>query len=89
MERSLEKAYLETVNNGNLPIIVVTTGTQDFADSYVARLHVHNVKTNRAAPTEVFAKADSLDCVRKAIPMQCSKLERSENDDLVIVETWL
>lgn len=89
MEKSLENAYLETVNDGNMPIIVVTTGTQDFQDSFIARLHIMDMSTNTSSPTETFEKAKTLAEIRKQIPFQCGVVARSPNDDPVIVESWL
>lgn len=81
--------YFKTINCGNLPILVITAGTQDFPDSYVVRLHIYDTKTHTSSPTRIFQKANSLNEVRQAIPAQCTKLERRAEDDPVIVESWL
>jgi hypothetical protein len=71
-----------------LPIWVVYDHPADYPDKFVARQHVIGIKGN--TPTDRIMAADSLDPIRAALTqagLVC--LDRSEDDDPKIVETWL
>lgn len=66
-----------------MPMITVFYNTADYPEKYVARLFFFE------KPTEAVAVRDTLSEIRDTIPEWMTRLERSENDDPVIVEVWL
>lgn len=67
-----------------IPLITIYKNPRDFPNKYVARLFDKHFSTKYAIVK------DSLEEIRTALPPTfTNKLERSENDDPVIVETWI
>lgn len=66
-----------------MPIITVYFNPSDFPDKYVGRLW----NMNQSTPYAIVK--DSLEEVREQIPENMIRLERSTQDDPVIVETWI
>lgn len=74
--------------NEELPMWVLYKHPRDFPDKYIARLHV--LGSNGYAATPEVLVADELEEVRQQLDAKgLVRLERNENDDPVIVETWL
>lgn len=70
-----------------LPIFTITDHPKDFPDAYVARLHL-TLPAPEALPL-IFKNPD-LEAVRAVMrTMGLVKLDRSPEDDPVILETWL
>jgi hypothetical protein len=67
-----------------VPIIVIYKSPADYPGQYVARLW-----DVRNRPTRYAMIKDSLEDVRKGIPVTMIRLSPSEKDDPVIIETWL
>lgn len=59
---------------------------KDYPDGYVVREWI--IEHNGAKPGEA-RTAPSLEAARELVPPGCVRLERSEGDDPVIVETWM
>jgi len=66
-----------------LPLICVYNNPSDYPGKYVAR--VWDVDR----PTNLVAIADSLEEIREAKPPEMMIMDRMQNDDPVIVETWI
>jgi endonuclease V-like protein UPF0215 family len=66
-----------------LPLICVYKSPADYPGKYIARLWDVDI------PTELIAKADTLEEIRKAIPAEMVNLGREPEDDPVIIETWI
>ncbi|BBB91038.1 MAG TPA: hypothetical protein PKA28_10720 [Methylomusa anaerophila] len=66
-----------------IPIIVVYRSPKDYPEKYVARLW------DLARPIEIALTRDTLSEIRKEIPLGFVNLGRQENDDPVIVESWV
>jgi hypothetical protein len=79
-------SFLDTNLNKfcQVPIIVVYKNTSDYPAKFVARLWNIN---NR--PTKVVMIKDDIESIRNNIPKTMTKLERSNVDDPVIIETWI
>jgi hypothetical protein len=89
-KQKLTELYTQTKNEGALPVFVVTFGTKDFGAKYVVRLHVSSLKGSvNNAPTLHHVTADSHQELREFMPDECTVINRSPNDDPVIVEMWL
>ncbi len=63
----------------------VTWGTADFGETFVARPQLG--RSGRFMHRHL--RADTLDDLRKQLPVGLSRIERSSGDDSVIVEVWL
>jgi hypothetical protein len=82
-----EELHLQAVAQELLPMwVVCNPNTTDFPGKWVATLHL-TLPENRV--TEHRIVRDSLDEVRKMLPLGLERLERSPNDDPNIVEVWL
>jgi hypothetical protein len=76
------------VSETDLPMWVVYDHPSDFPDRYVARQHIIGIAGQQ--PTDRTMVSLSLDSIRAALAnlgLVC--VVRSEEDDPVIVETWL
>lgn len=71
---------------GNLVIWSITTRTKDFGDRYVARPIV--VPNRQPREEDGGLVAESLDEIRKLLPLGLTWMDRGQTDDPVIVETW-
>jgi hypothetical protein len=76
----------QTYTLGRLVIWSVTTGTRDYGNRYVARPIV--VPERRPREEDGGLIANSLDELRKLLPLGLTWMDRNPNDDPVIVETW-
>lgn len=65
------------------PLIVVYYNPIDFSGKFVARVFDSNL------PTNDYIVKKRLEEIREAIPSRFVRLSRSEDDDPVIVETWI
>lgn len=68
----------------HLPIIAIFKYPADYPEKYVARLWDICKK-----PTQYIVLEDNIDNLRQAIPPGMLKLMPTEQDDPVLVETWL
>ena len=75
--------YAEIRKNTMFPIICVYRHPKDYPNKFVARLFDIDI------PTDVAEVADTLDEIRQTIPPNMERIERHENDDEYIVETWI
>lgn len=66
-----------------LPMIVIYDRPIDCPTKFVARLF------DLETPTPYAAIANTLDDVRKQLPMRFTRLDAFESDDPVIVEVWI
>lgn len=71
------------IKHTRLPLICVYKNPADYPDKYVARLWDVDI------PTTLVALADSLEAIREAKPAEMVILQRQDNDDPVIIETWI
>lgn len=60
---------------------------KDYPDSYVARLSL--VGPGITAVTNAMFTADTLEELRRLLPLGLTRLPRQERDDPVIVEVWI
>lgn len=67
----------------NVPVIVVTYNPVDYPNKYVARLW------NLKIPTINVLVKDTLEEIHQAIPLTFAKFIPTEDDDPVIVETFI
>ncbi|WP_218571298.1 hypothetical protein [Paenibacillus oralis] len=70
-------------NRFRVPIISITYNTSDFPHKYAGRLF------DLDQPTPYIVIRNTLEELRQEIPPHFSVLERSVNDDPVIVEVWV
>jgi hypothetical protein len=76
------------VSETDLPMWVVYDRPSDFPDRYVARQHIIGIAGQQ--PTDRTMVSLSLDSIRAALAnLGLVRVIRSEEDDPVIVETWL
>jgi len=69
-------------------LYVITTRTKDYGDKYVLR--AHTVTPSGSFPEAIpIAVVDTIEEAREHVPFGCMNLGRDEQDDPVIVETWL
>lgn len=74
--------------NAQLPMWVLCKHPSDYPDKFTARLHV--LGPNGHAPTSEVLVADDLEELQQALDSKgLVRMERNENDDPVIVETWV
>lgn len=66
-----------------LPLICVYKNPADYPGKYVARLW------DADKPTTLVVLADSFETIRKVKPNEMVILQRQDNDDPVIIETWI
>lgn len=66
-----------------LPIITIFKSPTDYPGKYVARVF------DVGKPTSLAAIADTYEELMESIPAGMVRLERSEKDDPVILETWV
>lgn len=66
----------------DIPIIVIYDSPSDFKGKFVGRLFIGEA-------TEFHVVKDTLSEVRNAVPDSFFRMERSEQDDPVIVEVWI
>jgi hypothetical protein len=88
----------EAQQAGILPMWVVTTGTKDFGRRFVARAHLVGDKSKiQIGPAGTFFGsrvsaryliADTLEDLRRLLPPGLVRLDRADQDDRVIVESW-
>ena len=75
-----------------MPTVVVYFNTKDYPGEYVARIWdscaQHEVKTMPAPSNFVMVK-DTIDQIRKGIPRNMSKIPRSVDDEVHIVEVYI
>ncbi len=60
---------------------------KDHPDKYVVRRHV--IEPGKTYPTGDFALFDTLEEAREYIPEGCTDIGRYDEDDPVIVESWI
>jgi hypothetical protein len=72
-----------------LPMWTIYHSPKDFPGRYVARLWLVGGGSPEPKPTDRFVTSNSLDGVRAMLPPGLTCLQRSDDDDPVIVETWL
>ncbi len=75
--------YKRISQGEGIPIICVYRHPADYPTQYVARLW------RMRRPEKVIALADTLEQIRMAKPPEMVILNRGENDDPCIVETWI
>lgn len=73
------------IEQNELLIWVVSWGTSDFGDQFVARPFL----SFAGRPMQRHIKAATLDGCRKLLPAGLARLEPHPGDDPVIVEVWL
>lgn len=73
--------HLESVE---FPIIAIYESPKDFPGKYVARLWEIGAK-----PTQYIVIKESLEKLRNCMPKDIVRIERQQQEDPVIVETWL
>lgn len=76
--------YVRMTRQLAFPVITVYKNPADYPDKFVARaFDIHR-------PTDLVAIADTYEELLKAIPDQIMvRVDRSEEDDPVIVEIWI
>ena len=70
-----------------LSMHVITVGTKDYGDKFVVRVHhigAHGVTISRCCTVH-----ESLDQARGSLPGGLVRASPADEDDPVIVETWL
>lgn len=72
-----------------LPMIVVYDHPLDFPDSFVARAYDVSHQKQKVIPTDLIMLGSTLNDIRKGIPDNFFRLERSALDDENIVESWV
>lgn len=75
--------YEELTEQAAIPVIIVTANQDDYPRRYVARLWDMSVPTS----TQYMALEDTLEELRKTIPVEMSRLPAAPDDS--IVEAWL
>lgn len=89
-KQKLTEWYEQTKSESALPAFVVTFGTKDFGAKYVVRLHISSFKGYiHEMTTHHHVVAGSHQELREFMPDECTVINRSPNDDPVIVEMWL
>lgn len=68
---------------GCFPIIVVYKKPKDYPTKYIARLWDVDRRTN------LIATAETLEELRESKPKEMMIMQRHQDDDPVIVETWI
>lgn len=72
----------------SMPIITVYKNiTKDYPGKFVARLF--NIKPGEVLYTRYIMLADNLEKIRKEIPANMTRMLPHQNDDPVVLETWL
>ena len=66
-----------------LPIITIYRHPKDYPEGYVGRVFDLN------QPTMLSWRGDTLTQVRDRVPPEMHRIPRSDNDDPVIVESWI
>lgn len=66
-----------------IPIIAVYNHPTDYPDNFVARLWIGN------KPSRYVVLCNNIDELRQSIPPWMQKLMPADQDDPVIIETWL
>lgn len=74
------------LDKNKLYIITIYYNPSDFHNKYVARLFEIGWKPY---PTKFHTIRDTLEEIRKTIPITMSRIERNKNDDSVIVESYI
>lgn len=64
-------------------ITIYNKDTKDYKGRYVARLF------DKGIPLKIVCLADTVEELRKIIPSQMVCFKRNEEDDPVIIETWV
>ena len=70
-----------------MDIFVITHQTKDFGNLYVIRKHI--VSVGHTNPTKDFKIANSLEEARNLVPVGKTLIPRDEDDDSVIIESWI
>ena len=78
--------YLDTLRD-RLPVFTVTDHPTDFPDFYVARLHLSLPQPQPMPLTIMDKNLERLQTTMQALGLV--KLDRSPEDDPVILETWI
>jgi hypothetical protein len=84
----IEAEYFQkrAIERGDLLVWTITARTKDYPEKFAARPH-----STRPQPMahKLVLLADSLDGVRVMLPHGLTLLARHQDDDPVIIETWL
>ncbi len=72
-----------------LGIWTIYHSPKDFPGRYVARLWLVGHGLPEPRPTDQFMTSNTLDGIRAMLPPGLVCLQRSSDDDPVIVETWI
>lgn len=75
------------MNEEHLVIWAIYDHPKDYPDHYIARKWL--VTKEGSKPTEVILADVNLESLRKCLPAGLYCLPRQENDDPVLIETWL
>jgi hypothetical protein len=70
-------------------IWVIYDHPSDFPDEFVARRWIIIPMRHCYMPTADFYTAKTLDDIRARLPKGLTRLPRQDDDDVVIVETWV
>lgn len=74
-------------SNLDLPMIVLYDKPKDFPEHFVAR--IFNISHGNVQATDMCMIAGSAEEIRTGIPPRFARIERHEDDDANIVESWL
>ena len=70
-------------------LYVIYDHPSDYPNDYVARCHYENLEIKVGSQDEVALVSKNVDALRKLLEeMGLVKIERFDNDDSVILETW-
>lgn len=84
---NLTNAFFENRTDTALPLITIYNSPTDFANKYVARIHV--IEGGISTPLVYAALANSMDDLREKIPPHLTCIPRDAHDDQSIVESWV
>ena len=81
--------FSEAIEQVSFPLIVILENTSDYPNKFLARLWDIGTEPALNKATEFIILADTLDEIRQSIPNNMQKFVRSEDDDIVIIESYM
>ena len=72
-----------------MEMFVIYERPRDYPDKFVVRVWVIGAVKGEPVPTQYFMLADTLEAARKFIPYGLVCINRSESDELQIIESWI
>jgi len=78
---------LDLLDISNFPLVSIYFNPKDYAGKFVARLF--DIQAGDVCSTRYIMIRDSLEDIRKEMPAGLYRLDRTQDDDLELLEVWV